>query len=106
MEGDAQGIVFNGAYLGYLEMAQAEYFRNLGIAIYQLPRTGYFDFAVVKTTLEFKAPARVDDMVEAYVRVSHIGNTSLIMNVGVVPQRRRPASDRRGSGLRRLRRRH
>ena len=86
MEGDAQGIVFNGAYLGYLEMAQAEYFRNLGIAIYQLPRTGYFDFAVIKTTLEFKAPARVDDMVEAYVRVSHIGNTSLIMNMELYPK--------------------
>ena len=86
MEGDAQGIVFNGAYLGYLEVAQAEYFRNLGIAIYHLPRTGYFDFAVVKTTLEFKAPARVDEMVEAFVRVSRIGNTSLTMNMELYPQ--------------------
>ena len=33
MEGDAQGIVFNGAYLDYLEIAQAEYFRNLGFSI-------------------------------------------------------------------------
>ncbi len=29
MECDAQGIVFNGAYMGYLEIAQAEYFRHL-----------------------------------------------------------------------------
>ena len=81
MECDAQGIVFNGAYLGYLELAQAEYWRNLGIGIYHLPQSGYFDFAVVKTTLEFKAPARVDEMVEAYVRVSRIGNTSLDMEM-------------------------
>ena len=81
MECDAQGIVFNGAYLGYLEVAQAEYYRNLGIGIYHLPQSGYFDFAVVKTTLEFKAPARVDEIVEAYVRVSRIGNTSLVMEM-------------------------
>ena len=81
MECDAQGIVFNGAYLGYLELAQAEYWRNLGIGIYHMPQSGYFDFAVVKTTMEFKAPARVDEIVEAYVRVSRIGNTSLVMEM-------------------------
>ena len=81
MECDAQGIVFNGAYLGYLELAQAEYYRNLGIGIYHMPQSGYFDFTVVKTTLEFKAPARVDEIVEAYVRVSRIGNTSLVIDM-------------------------
>ena len=77
MECDAQGIVFNGAYLGYLEVAQAEYFRNLGIGIYHLPRSGYFDLAVVKTTIEFRAPALVDEIVDARVRVSRFGNTSM-----------------------------
>ncbi len=81
MECDAQGIVFNGAYLGYLEVAQAEYYRNLGISIYHLPRSGYFDLAVVKTTIEFKAPALVDEIVEAYVRVSRFGNTSMDMQL-------------------------
>ena len=81
MECDAQGIVFNGAYLGYLELAQAEYYRNLGVGIYHMPQSGYFDLAVVKTTLEFKAPARVDEMVEAHVRVSRFGNTSMDMEM-------------------------
>ena len=81
MECDAQGIAFNGAYLGYLEIAQAEYYRNLGVGIYQIPLAGYFDLAVVKTTLEFKSPARVDEIVEARVRVSRIGNTSIVMNL-------------------------
>ena len=86
MEGDAQGIVFNGAYLGYLEIAQAEYFRNLGFSIYQIARAGYFDSAVVKTTLEFKAPARVDQMLELHARVATIGNTSLTLEVEIYPQ--------------------
>lgn len=79
MECDAQGIVFNGAYLSYLELATAEYWRNLGIGIYHLPRSGFFDLAVVKTIIEFRSPALVDEMVEAYVRVSRIGNSSMDM---------------------------
>ena len=81
MECDAQGIVFNGAYLGYLELSTAEYWRNLGIGIYHLPRSGFFDLAVVKTTIEFRSPALVDEMVEAYVAVTRIGNTSMDMRM-------------------------
>ncbi len=83
MECDAQGIVFNGAYMGYLEVAQAEYFRNLGFSIYTIARRGYFDSAVVKATLEFKAPARVDDVLELHTRVARIGNTSLTLQVEI-----------------------
>jgi acyl-CoA thioester hydrolase len=89
MECDAQGIVFNGAYLGYLEIAQAEYFRNLGFSIYKIAQQGYFDSAVVKATLEFKAPARIDDMLELHARVSRIGNTSITLEVEIY----RPDSD-------------
>ena len=85
MECDAQGIVFNGAYLGYLEIAQAEYFRNLGFSIYRIARNGYFDSAVVKADLEFKAPARVDEMLELFARVKRIGNTSITLQVEIYP---------------------
>ena len=86
MECDAQGIVYNGAYLGYLEIGQAEYYRNLGFAIYIIPQSGYFDFAVVKSTQEFKAPAKVDEIIELHVRVSKIGNTSLPLNLEIYPE--------------------
>lgn len=86
MECDAQGIVYNGAYLGYLEIGQSEYYRNLGFAIYIIPQSGYFDFAVVKSTLEFKAPAKVDQIIELHVRVSNIGNTSLTLNMEIYPE--------------------
>lgn len=86
MECDAQGIVFNGAYMGYLEIAQAEYFRHLGFSIYKVAQRGYFDSAVVKATLEFKAPARVDDVLELHARISAIGNTSITLEVEIYPQ--------------------
>ena len=86
MECDGQGIVYNGAYLGYLEIGQAEYYRNLGFAIYIIPKSGYFDFAVVKSTQEFKAPAKVDEIIELHVRISKIGTTSLILNLEIYPE--------------------
>ena len=86
MECDRQGIVFNGAYMDYLEVGQAEYFRNLGFSIYKIAAAGYFDSAVVKVEIEYKAPARVDDMLDLHVRISHIGNTSLILNIEIYPQ--------------------
>ena len=45
MESDAQGIVYFGAYMDYLEVAWSEYFRNLGVSIYRVAQKGYFDTA-------------------------------------------------------------
>ena len=78
-ECDAQGIVFNGRYLDYLEVAQSEYYRNLGFRLYDARGRRYFDTASVKATLEFKAPARVDQLLDVYTRISSIGNTSIVM---------------------------
>ncbi|MXZ91608.1 MAG: acyl-CoA thioesterase [Chloroflexi bacterium] len=84
-ECDAQGIAFNGSYLGWLEVAQAEYFRNLGFSIYRVAANGYFDSAVVKVTIEYKVPVRVDEMLDLRARVTRIGNTSLTLQVGIFP---------------------
>ena len=76
-ECDAQGIVFNGAYFSYLEVAMAAYFRNLGIALYHPEGRRHFDTATVKVTMEYVAPARVDDIIDLYWRVERIGNSSI-----------------------------
>ena len=83
MECDAQGIVYNGAYMDYLEVGQSEYYRNLGFSIYKVGQKGFFDTAVVKTTLEFRAPARVDEILELYVRVGDFGNTSFHLEMEI-----------------------
>ena len=82
-ECDAQGIVYNGSYMDYLEVGQADYFRNLGFSIYGIARKGYFDSAVVKATMEFKSPAYIENILELYVRVSHIGNTSFTIDTEI-----------------------
>lgn len=78
-ECDAQGIVFNAQYMNFIEVAQAEYFRNLGMRLYDTDSRRCFDLATVKATLEYMAPARVDDMLEIYIGVARIGNSSLTL---------------------------
>ena len=82
-ECDAQGIVFNAQYMNFIEVAQAEYFRNLGIRLYDADSRGRFDLATVKATLEYMAPARVDDMLEIYMGVARIGNSSLTLKAEI-----------------------
>ena len=86
-ECDPQGIVYNGSYLDYLEVGQAEYYRNLGFSIYKLAERGFFDTVLAKVTLEFLAPARVDDLLDVYVRVHRIGDTSLAMDMEIYVER-------------------
>ena len=76
-ECDAQGIVFNGAYFSYLEVAMAAYYRNLGIALYDPEGRRHFDTATVKATLEYISPALVDDVMDIYWHVERIGNSSI-----------------------------
>lgn len=72
---DGQKIVFNGVYLTYMDVAFTEYLRNLGIILN--PKIDHnFDFAVVKTTLEFIKPAYFDEVLDVYCRVPYIGNKS------------------------------
>lgn len=76
-ECDAQGIVFNAQYMNYIEVAQAEYFRNLGIRHYSEEIRRRFDLATVKATLEYTAPTRIDDLLDIYTRVSRLGGSSV-----------------------------
>ncbi|MDK2887626.1 MAG: acyl-CoA thioester hydrolase [Thermoanaerobacter sp.] len=77
---DGQGIVFNAHYLTYLDVAITEYFRHLGLDYNQLAREGKMDMVLVKTTLEFKAPAFFDEVLEIGVRITHIGNKSFTVD--------------------------
>lgn len=84
---DGQGIVFNAHYLTYMDVAFTEYFRRLGLDYKQLAREGRMDMAVVKTTLEFKASAFFDEVLEIGVRVSRIGNTSYTVDFEIYKER-------------------
>ena len=55
---DAQGIVYYGRYLPYMDHARLEYHRYLGL----LTRAhGDAEFVMKALTVEYEAPARFDD---------------------------------------------
>ena len=73
---DLQAIVFNANFLIYYDVAWTEYFRALGLSWQTMIESGV-DTVLARTTLEFKAPARFDEVLEVYTRISKIGNTSI-----------------------------
>jgi acyl-CoA thioester hydrolase len=71
---DAQGIVYYGRYLPYFDLARVEYHRHLGM-IKRGPHER--EFVMRACTIEYLAPARFDDLIEIFIRVSRIGRTSV-----------------------------
>jgi acyl-CoA thioester hydrolase len=74
---DPQGIVFNPNYLTYFDIGVTEYFREIGCVYPGAFFAQGVDTFMIKATVEFKAPAKFDDEIEAQVRVRRIGRTSM-----------------------------
>src|SRR5262249_32643812 len=76
-ECDAQKVVFNARYGDYVDLATTEFFRALGYG--KELASGELDFQLVKQTLEWKAPARFDQVLEVSVYAKTLGNTSFTL---------------------------
>ena len=83
VEIDGQKIVYNAHYLTYLDLAMTEYLRGLGISFAD-PEPG-FDISLVKATLDFKRPARLDDLLDVHVSVTRLGNSSFTVGFSILP---------------------
>ncbi len=69
---DAQGVVYYGRYLPYFDLARTEYHRRLGEV-----GVNRAEFVMRASTVEYHAPARFDDLLEVFVRISRVGTTSV-----------------------------
>ncbi len=61
-ETDKMGYVYYGQYLTYFEIARAELVRRLGVPYSEMEETFGYLLPVVEAHVEYKAPARYDDM--------------------------------------------
>ena len=82
-ETDAQGIVFNAHFLTYFDTAIYEYFRNLPYDLLDHAKNTGADFHVVRVVIDFLAPTRFDDEIEAYVRARRVGRSSITFLVEI-----------------------
>ncbi len=74
---DAQGIVFNGHYLTYLDTAISGYWRALAIPYHVPMKSLGGDLYVRRATLDYRSSARYDDRLDVGVRVREFGNSSM-----------------------------
>ena len=74
IECDAQKVVFNSRYSEYVDVAINEFLRAAGVL--DQFTAGHLDFQLVKQTIEWKAPARFDQVLELSIAATRLGTTS------------------------------
>ena len=66
---DAGGVVYHAAYLCFLERARTEWLRARGVEQHGVRESEDLVMAVRSLRVDYDAPARLDDVVEARLRV-------------------------------------
>ena len=74
---DAGGIVFYANYLKFFERARTEWLRSLGIEQQRLRDEIGGMFVVTGTQVQYRKPARLDDLLLVTARVLEAGRASL-----------------------------
>ncbi|WP_414450279.1 tol-pal system-associated acyl-CoA thioesterase [Burkholderia sp. 22PA0099] len=75
---DAGGIVFYANYLKYFERARTEWLRACGLDQHHLAAETGAMFVVRDTAVDYRAPARLDDLLTIVSRIERFGRASLI----------------------------
>jgi acyl-CoA thioester hydrolase len=76
-EADMQGIVFNGHYLTYFDVAITEYWRAIGLPYPETTADSGGDMYAVRIGIDYHAPARYDDELDVLIRCARVGRSSL-----------------------------
>ncbi|MFN7996599.1 MAG: thioesterase family protein [Bryobacteraceae bacterium] len=76
-ECDAQKVVFNARYAEYVDVATVEFLRAIGYGEIFISES--LDFQLVKQTIEWKAAARYDQVLEIQVSAARLGTTSFTL---------------------------
>ena len=74
---DAGGIVFYANYLKFFERARTEWLRACGVDQNRLADETGAIFIVRSTAVDYRAPARLDDVVNVVSRIERLGRASV-----------------------------
>ena len=83
---DPQGIVYNGNYSIYTDVAFEEFLRSRGYSYKELVQEHASEVCHKKATFEYISSAFEDDMIEIGVRVIKVGNRSFTLGFEVYRQ--------------------
>ncbi|MFO1266662.1 MAG: tol-pal system-associated acyl-CoA thioesterase [Rubrivivax sp.] len=76
---DAGGIVYYANYLKFFERARTDWLRALGVHQQSMRERFGAIFVVTHAQLAYRAPARLDDLLDVTVTAQHTGRASLVM---------------------------
>ena len=75
---DCGGVVYYANYLKYFERARTEFLRDQGISITEFMDKGRF-FIVARVEIDYKFPAKYDDVLQVETRVGQIKRASFFL---------------------------
>src|SRR5690606_3775107 len=75
---DVGGVVYHAQYLAFLERARSEWLRAMGHGQERMRREHDLVFAVRAMPLDFRAPARLDDLLAASTALRECRKASLV----------------------------
>jgi len=81
---DSGGVVYHSNYLNFMERARTEWLRGLGFEQDQLLREQGVIFAVSSVGIEFRKPARFNELLTVTVSVARRGAASLTLKQSVI----------------------
>jgi acyl-CoA thioester hydrolase len=74
---DAGGVVFYANYLRFFERARTEWLRSAGISQSDMTRRYGVMFVVRETSVDFRAPARLDDWLTLRSQIERLGRVAV-----------------------------
>lgn len=75
---DAGGIVYHSNYLEYAERARTEFLHDIGLSNKALIERD-IAFIIKRAEIDYKSPARLEDVITVHTRIGGIKNASMIM---------------------------
>lgn len=76
---DAAGIVYHASYIRFAERGRTEMLRDAGFEHGQIFNATGSGFAVVALNINYKSPAKLDDLLVVKSRVMRMGGASMEM---------------------------
>ena len=75
---DAAGVVYYANYLRFMERARTEWLGALGVDLAEFERVHGLVFVVSRMEIDYLAPARLGDRLEATLRLIELGRARMV----------------------------
>jgi acyl-CoA thioester hydrolase len=77
---DLSGVVYHANYLRYMERARSDMLRVAGIDQRSAIEAGEGAYAIVDLGIRYRAPAKLDDALVVFSRVTHASAASVVIH--------------------------